>query len=285
MPRAATAAARFDRHAAGRTTAPPTKRPATRPARRKSGPAARAEPARARVAAPSRERERRRRGPQISTRAAARTKAGSSQRPRTQLVLDRLLHGRAWITCIGALLVGIVFLNVTLMSLNEGITRTDARAAALKRENAGLRLQLAKLGSSERVQQAATARGFYMPAPGDVQYLRLNPSVDARRAARRITAPIAPPAPAATAVVSGRPAAGATPAAGPTSAAGTALAAGTTSESGTATPDAPSAGVPQQSPGATGAATGAGARSDSQAGGPIAAPAHGNTTSAARAAP
>ena len=113
--------------------------------------------------------------------------------------------------CVGALLAGIVFFNVSLLELNAGIARTSERAAALKRQNASLRTQVAELGSSERIQETATARGFVLPSPGDVEYLRADPALDAERAAKTMTEPRPPEpvvedAPTAVAPVAGVPA-------------------------------------------------------------------------------
>jgi cell division protein FtsL len=92
------------------------------------------------------------------------------------------------------LLVGIVFFNVDLLQMNREITRTSARSVAMKRENARLRLELARFGSSERIQGLAAAQGLYLPAPDEVRYLRVNPRADARRAAKLV--PRLPDAPA-----------------------------------------------------------------------------------------
>jgi cell division protein FtsL len=101
------------------------------------------------------------------------------------------------------LLAGIVFFNVDLLRMNREIARTEERVGGLKRENARLRTDLARLGSSERIQRVAAERGLVLPAPGEVRYLRANPAIDARRAAARIdaggavppAAQAAPPAP------------------------------------------------------------------------------------------
>jgi hypothetical protein len=111
---------------------------------------------------------------------------------------------------VGILLVGIVFLNVRLLVLDGGIARDAAHAAELKRENATLRLRAARLGSSERIQRVAAERGLVWPAPGRTRYLLPNPSVDARLAASRITAPApAKSAGAERPAVAGAPASGA----------------------------------------------------------------------------
>jgi cell division septation protein DedD len=115
-------------------------------------------------------------------------------------LLDRLIRGPGWILCIGALLVGVVFFNVSLLELNRGITANSDHAAELRRANAELRLTVAKLASSERIQLAARQRGFVLPPPGEVRYLRASRLRDARLAARRIAPPsgqaVPPPAPA-----------------------------------------------------------------------------------------
>lgn len=103
--------------------------------------------------------------------------------------VDRLLTGRAWIVLVAGLLAGIVFANVALLELNAGIAQTTERVAALKRENSRLRLQAARLGSSERIQRAAADIGLVLPAPGEVRYLKVRPARDAALAVSRMSAP------------------------------------------------------------------------------------------------
>jgi cell division protein FtsL len=107
-------------------------------------------------------------------------------RARGAAALDALLHGPALIGLVFMLLVGVVFSNVALLQKNREIARDAERATALKRENAGLRRDVAELGSSERIQQVAAERGLVLPAPGEVQYLRSNPRADARNAAKNL---------------------------------------------------------------------------------------------------
>lgn len=119
--------------------------------------------------------------------------------PRGAAVLDALLHGRAWIAIVFALLAGIVLFNVDLLRMNREIAVAAERTALVKRENARLRTDLARLGSSERIQRVASERGLVLPAPGEVRYLRSDPKSDARRAAGRIAADEADVAPLAKA--------------------------------------------------------------------------------------
>jgi len=171
-----------------------------KPARKAAPPATRAQ-RNARAIANARATERARTAPATRT-APARRKSGAVK-PRTAAapspvarvlnsrgmpLVDRILRGPAWVVMLGALLAGIVFLNVSVLELNRGIARTDAKSADLERTNSGLRARVAKLDSGERIQQLAAARGFVMPQPGDVTYLR-DRSSNARLAAQRMTPP------------------------------------------------------------------------------------------------
>src|SRR4051812_29547709 len=153
-------------------TTAPARKPRTAPAapRRKSGPVHRSYPQRTSA-------------PRTIARPLARAAQGSAA-----LLLDRLLRGRGWVALVGALLAGIVFLNVSVLELNRGIAKTSARAATLERSNSTLRARVAKLDSAERIQSAAEARGFVLPQPGDVTYVRARHG-DAELAAKRIEPP------------------------------------------------------------------------------------------------
>jgi cell division protein FtsL len=93
-----------------------------------------------------------------------------------------------WIVLLAVLLAGIVFANVALLEMNAGIARTTEQVAALKRENSRLRLEAARLGSSERIQRAAADLGLVLPAPGEVRYLEARPG-DPELALKRMSAP------------------------------------------------------------------------------------------------
>src|SRR5205823_13107179 len=84
-----------------------------------------------------------------------------------------------------------------VLELNRGIARTDAQSAALERTNSSLRARVAKLDSGERIQVLAAARGFVMPQPGDVTYVRDRAS-NARLAVQRMTDPSPPTTTTAT---------------------------------------------------------------------------------------
>jgi len=119
--------------------------------------------------------------------------------PRGARVLDALLTGRLWIGLIGVLLAGIVFFNVDLLQMNREITQMADKATEIKRQNDRLRHDYARLASSERIQEAASALGLVYPAAGEVRYLDSKPKLDAHNASKRIIAPAetATPAPVA----------------------------------------------------------------------------------------
>lgn len=155
--------------AAARARAVPTRarpRPSTRPvsprgARRVSGPSGgmgATRPAYAGAGALA---------PPFGLRLARR--AASVQDAR---LLDRLIRGRAWIVIVAVMLIGLVFLQVSLLKLNAGIGRAAATAQTLQLQNSELRSTISKVDSQLRVVDSATAVGMVMPGPADFTYLR-----------------------------------------------------------------------------------------------------------------
>ncbi len=103
-------------------------------------------------------------------------------------VVDRLLRSRLWIWALGALLGGIVAMQVSLLKLNSGISRAVETTTTLERQNAGLEASIARLSATDRVQSGAVQLGMLMPAAGDVGYLSSGDQ-DATRAVRRMQPP------------------------------------------------------------------------------------------------
>ena len=58
-------------------------------------------------------------------------------------MLDRLLRSRLWIWALGALLGGIVAMQVSLLKLNSGISRAVETTTTLERQNADLEAGIA----------------------------------------------------------------------------------------------------------------------------------------------
>jgi hypothetical protein len=80
-------------------------------------------------------------------------------------LIDRLIHGRAWIPVLGLLLTGIVAMQVEVLKLNASMGRAIETSSALQSRNELLRESVAALGDDQRIERLATAHGMVMPAP------------------------------------------------------------------------------------------------------------------------
>src|SRR4051812_9335934 len=102
--------------------------------------------------------------------------------------VDRLLRSRACIWVIGALLGGIVAMQVSLLRLNSGISRAVQTQDTLVRQNADLEASIATLTSGERVRDAAANEQMIDPPAGETRYLRARPD-DPELAVKRMKPP------------------------------------------------------------------------------------------------
>jgi cell division protein FtsL len=99
-------------------------------------------------------------------RAAA---AAPAARPRAPFA-----GGVAWIVLIGALLAGIVAVNVVVLQLNMQYDGLSRERAQLKADNALLRSQLSSASASVRIEDAATSKlGLRAADPLTTTYVRL----------------------------------------------------------------------------------------------------------------
>ena len=180
-PAAAAATASARRNAATHPARPRPRRVPTAP-RRVSGPTGGKRVARAAVAAPV----------PVALRLAAAVHAVAEHR-----FLDRLVRGRMWIAILGAGLIGIVFMQVSMLRMNAGIGRAVEQASTLERQNSGLQASISQLSSGERIESAAEKLGFVLPAAGSVRFLDAR-HVDYGKAARGIEPPGSRPVEPAT---------------------------------------------------------------------------------------
>jgi cell division protein FtsL len=160
MSRPATAR-RAETHAGGATRRPLRAVP---PPRRVSGPTRRAAPA---AAAP---------GILLGAAGLARTL------PDCRAV-DRLIRGRTWVAVIAVALIGIVAMQVHMLGLNAGIGRAVEKTTTLEQQNTALRMEVSRLGSSDRIAAEAQRLGLVMPNAGEVRYVRSH-DTDSSRATR-----------------------------------------------------------------------------------------------------
>jgi hypothetical protein len=161
-PAAATAPARVPRdrprpkRKARAATAVPAPRPRTRPAAPPRRP-------RTRPAAPAR---RGRTGSHLIPIAVG-TATAVRQFPDSTLIV-RMTQGRLWIGVLGALLAGIVALNVFTLSLTAEAGHVDQNIVALEKENSLLRSRDAQRSGSARIRHDAGAIGLEMAAVDEV---------------------------------------------------------------------------------------------------------------------
>jgi hypothetical protein len=163
----------------GAAAAAPRRAPVTQPARKRTSPQRRSNPRRKqpnRALASSR--------PRRSVRIAQPALAGAARLPHAAVrtagamrdlsdsgLIVRLTQGRGWIGLLGALLFGIVALNVISLSLTAGNGRIGAEIDAVERHNSALRAELAEQFSASRVEAAAAELGLAVPDPRDIHYL------------------------------------------------------------------------------------------------------------------
>jgi hypothetical protein len=151
--------------------------PATKPSRR-AAPARRA---------PQRAKPRKRAaGGQLIPLAVGRTAVAVRQLPDSSLMV-RLTRGRAWIAVLGALLAGIVALNVVTLSFAATVGKVDAAISALDKENSVLDTREATKYGVERMRAGGAGLGLHMPTDAEPQLVEAGPD-DVATAAQRLAA-------------------------------------------------------------------------------------------------
>jgi hypothetical protein len=103
-------------------------------------------------------------------------------------LVDRAVRGRAWIPILGAMLVGIVAMQVEVLKLGTSIGRAIERGSALQSRNELLRANVSSLADDQRIERLAAGMGMVMPPPVAVGFLNVRPA-NAARAAGNIHAP------------------------------------------------------------------------------------------------
>jgi cell division protein FtsL len=102
--------------------------------------------------------------------------AARPRRRASKAASRRLSGGIAWIVVVGALLAGVVAVNVLVLQLNVELDRLGSERAQLKADNARLRARLSSASSSLRVAtQARTKLGLQQADPLLTEYIRIRP--------------------------------------------------------------------------------------------------------------
>lgn len=85
---------------------------------------------------------------------------------------------------LGALLAGIVALNVVTLSFAASSSKVDESITALEQENSMLESRLARGMSAKKMRHEATGLGLAMPTTEEPTVLKVGPDVVAKAAQR-----------------------------------------------------------------------------------------------------
>jgi hypothetical protein len=97
-------------------------------------------------------------------------------------LIMRLTRGRGWIAVLGAMLVGIVALNVISLSLTAGSGGRSLQIDELKSEISGLRAEIDEKLSAGKVEAESARLGLANPDPKAITYLSASDGDAARLA-------------------------------------------------------------------------------------------------------
>lgn len=164
----------------GRSAVPARPRVAPRNPRRISGPAR----------APARRPPRPLQPPAEAERGLALGLAQKLSGISRHEALDRLIRSRAWIGLIAFALIGIVTLQLLLLTLNAHIGRALAHETQLQRENAALSIESSEMAAGERIESQAAHLGMELVPEGALRFLRVDPRADIGRAAGALITPV-----------------------------------------------------------------------------------------------
>jgi cell division protein FtsL len=108
---------------------------------------------------------------------ASRPQPKAQPRARRQPVRQpRIASGVVWIVTVGALLAGIVAMNVAVLRLNLSLDGLEHQRSQLRADNAGLESQLSSALSSARIESLARTRLGFVPAGADkTTYVEMQP--------------------------------------------------------------------------------------------------------------
>lgn len=104
-------------------------------------------------------------------------------------LLDRIVRGRAWIPLLGALLAGIVAMQIEVLKLGTSMGRSIERSSALATRNGELQASVAALQDDQRIERLAAGMGMIMPAPEAIGFLSAQPNGNVGQALANIHAP------------------------------------------------------------------------------------------------
>jgi cell division protein FtsL len=95
-------------------------------------------------------------------------------RPRAER-RPRVASGVVWIVVIGALLVGVVFMNVAVLRLNIQLDQLGRDRTRLQADNAALASELSSAQAAARIQAQARGAGLVQAKASETNYILLPP--------------------------------------------------------------------------------------------------------------
>jgi cell division protein FtsL len=95
-------------------------------------------------------------------------------RPRAER-RPRVASGVVWIVVIGALLVGVVFMNVAVLRLNLKLDQLGRDRTRLQAGNAALASELSSAQAAARIQAQARGAGLVQARASETNYILLPP--------------------------------------------------------------------------------------------------------------
>jgi cell division protein FtsL len=117
------------------------------------------------------------RPPRRKAATPAKPKAAPKRRTTAKTTGRRRARARGgvlWIAVTGALLAGVVFVNVAVLRLNLQLDKTNQQFAKLDSANHNLQSQLSSASASPRIQAAAAkADGLVQSDPSTITFIRL----------------------------------------------------------------------------------------------------------------
>jgi len=102
--------------------------------------------------------------------AAGTTRARKEPRRRTRTLTG---GGVLWILVLGALLGGVVAVNVLVLQLNVRLDELGRERAGLMADNARLRSHLSSTAASARIEQQAAQLGLVQADPAETTFVPL----------------------------------------------------------------------------------------------------------------
>jgi len=115
--------------------------------------------------------------PRAASAASAEAVPRPRPRPRRHAKRQpRVASGVVWIAVIGALLAGVVFMNVAVLRLNIKLDQVGRDRTRLRADNAQLASQLSSAQAAARIQALARRELGVQPALAqETTYIRLKP--------------------------------------------------------------------------------------------------------------